>query len=267
MFMKDDGEDIKVKRRSTDKIRFESTIIQQIADKIDFLRDEGRNVLDDLDLNVIDDLDIEKFGKNTMNKIDDIVDDISRFRSEVLISDDIPDFVKDSSKNARKALNRDEDYVRRAKRKWNKINFDEGFLDVYKTSIRMVELCDKAINVNPKNWEAYYIKALGLINLEKYGDAVDELVKALALNEDNPDLWLAMGNAFRLDSKSKDAIDIYDKVLTMDENSFDALKGKAYAYFDLKDYQNADEFFSKANSISYLDEESMKTWGICRKNL
>lgn len=265
--MKKDGEDIKVNRRSNDKIHFESTLIQQIADGIDFLRDESREILKELDINGIDELDLEEFGKDTMDQIDDIVDDISKFKSEVINSDDFPEFIKDYSKDAKKALNRDEDYVRRAKRKLNRMEFDDDFVDVYKTNIRVVELCDKAIDINYTNWEAYYLKALGLINLEKYDEAVNEAIKSLALNEDNSDAWLAIGDANRLNGKSYDAITVYDKALSIDEKSSDALKGKAYAYFDLNDYEKSDEFFKKSNSIRYLDEESMKTWGICVEKL
>ena len=40
--MKKEDEDIKVNRRKTDKVYFESTFIQQISDGIDFLRDESK---------------------------------------------------------------------------------------------------------------------------------------------------------------------------------------------------------------------------------
>ena len=46
---KDNGEDIKVNKRSTDKVYFESTFIQSIYDKIDFLRDESKEILKEID--------------------------------------------------------------------------------------------------------------------------------------------------------------------------------------------------------------------------
>ena len=79
--------------------------------------------------------------------------------------------------------------------------------------------------------------------------------------EDNIEVWLAIANANRLNYEFGDAISVYDKILNEDKDSFEALKGKAYTYFDWEDFKKADEFFKKANSIEYLDEESMRTWG------
>lgn len=262
-----DEEDIKVNRRSTDKIHFESTLIQQIADGIDFLRDESKIILKELDLNVVDDFDIEEFGRDTINQIDDLVDDISKFKSEILNSDDVPDFIKDSSNDFKKALNRDEVYLRRAERKLNKINSADDVTGYFKINVRVIDLCNKAIDVNYKNSRAYYIKALALINLEKYDEAIQELVKCLALDEDNLDAWCAIGDANRCDSKFDDALSIYDKVLSIDEKYAGALKGKAFAYYELKDYKKANEFFKKASAIEVLDDESQEIWDACLNNL
>ena len=40
-----DWEDIDVDKRRTDKVHFESTILQQVSDGIDFLRDESKEIL------------------------------------------------------------------------------------------------------------------------------------------------------------------------------------------------------------------------------
>ncbi|MBQ2637216.1 MAG: tetratricopeptide repeat protein [Methanobrevibacter sp.] len=257
--MKKDAEDIKVNKRKNDKVYFESTLIQNISDGIDFLRDESREILKELDLNGIDEFDLEEFGRDTLDQIDDIVDDMSKFKSEIINSDDFPHSVKKSYRDTQMFLNRDEDYVRRARRKFNKLESDE-IVDFYKTNIRVIELCSKAIEVNNTNFDAYYLKGQALVNLEEYDDAIDEFINALSV-EDNTEVWLAIANANRLNYEFGDAISVYDKILSDDENSFEALKGKAYTYFDWGEYKYADEFFKKANSIEYLDEESMRTWG------
>ena len=56
-------------------------------------------------------------------------------------------------------------------------------------------------------------------------------------------------------------------ILTMEEDSYEALKGKAYAYFDLENYEKSDEFFKKANFIKFLDDESKERWDICLEKL
>ena len=105
----------------------------------------------------------------------------------------------------------DVDYVRRAKRRLNRIDSDD-FIDVQKTNIRVVELCDKAIYVNESNYEAFYIKGQALTNLEKYVEAIGEFVKALEIKEDYLDAWLGIANANRLNGDFDDSINVYDTI-------------------------------------------------------
>lgn len=265
---KQDGEDIKVNRRKDDKIRFESPFIQSISDGIDYLRGEAKDILSELDSSEfkqnIDEFDIEEFGENTIDQFSDVVDELSRVKSKIIDSEDVPDFVKDSSINAKKALNTDQDYVRRAERRLNRVNKDEKLVDQYKYNIRAIELCDKAVEVNKLNYKAYYIKGLAFINLEKYDEAIDEFINSLAL-EDTIDARLAIANANRLNKDFNDAINVYDSVL--EENPFEALKGKAYTYYDWMKYGQAQMCFKKASLIEDLDSESQKLWDKCLEKL
>ena len=260
-----DWDDIKINKRRTDKVFFESTLIQQVSDGIDFLRNESREILTEIDNRGVNDFDLEQFSQKTLREIDNIVDDMAELKSEIIDEDDIPEFVKDTSKNAKVALNRDHDYVRRAKRRLDRIESNEvGF---GKTNLRVIELCDKAIAVNESNLDAYCLKAQALINIKKYDDAIDELIKSLTIKDDFWDSWLLIGEANRLNLDFEDAISVYNKVLSENENSFEALKGKAMVYFDLGEYQNADEFFKKARLIKELDDETLKIHEECLKNL
>ena len=260
----DDWDDINVNRRRTDKVFFESTLIQQVSDGIDFLRNQSKEILSEIDRTGISDIDLEEFSKSTLNQIDDIVDDMAEFKSEV-VDDEVPDFVKDASVNAKVVLNRDHDYIRRAKRRLARIeNGDVDDSD--KVNLRVISLCDKAIEVNAKNTEAYNLKAQALINVKLYDDAIEALIKSLAL-EDDLDVWLMIGEANRLNLDFEDAISVYDKVLSVDENSFEAFKGKAMTYYDLGEYQKADEFFTMAKTIKGLDAESSRMHDECLDNL
>ena len=259
----DEWEDIDVNKRSNDKVYFESTLIQSIFDKIDYLREESKEILKELDSTELkqqlDELDLEEFSEDTINNIDDIFDDISRFKDEVINTEDFPDDIKEQYRNTQAYFNRDGDYLRRAKRKMARLEADK-LTDEYKTYNRVVELCDKAIAVRYDNFDAYVLKAQALINLERYADAIEELINALAIKDD-VEVWLDIANANRLNGDFDDALNVYDKILSTYDDSFNVFKGKAYVYFDLNDYQKAVEFFKKANSIEYLDEESMKIWG------
>ena len=87
----------------------------------------------------------------------------------------IDDLFDDFSRNSKKALNRDADYVNRARKKLAHSND-------YK---RALYLCNKALLVNEFNWEAYYLKGIALISLGRYDEAIEELINSLALNKDN----------------------------------------------------------------------------------
>ncbi|WP_405295021.1 tetratricopeptide repeat protein [Methanobrevibacter sp.] len=264
--MSKEWEDIKVNRRKGDKAVFESPLVQSIYDRIGYLREETTDILREMDSTEfkqrIDEFDIEEFGENAIEQFSDIAYDLSSFKDEVISREDVPDILKKTSKDAKVALNRDEMYLRQAKRKLDR--FDEGLAtNGYDLNTRVIGLCDKSIYLNSENHEAYYLKGLALINLKNYDEAIEELINCLALNEEYIDARLAIAKANRLNKDYEDAISVYDSVLRMDDDSFEAFKGKAYTYYDWEKYGEASNFFKKANSIEFLDEESQKMWDEC----
>lgn len=257
--MSKDWEDIKVNRRSKDKVVFESRLVQSIYDGIGFLKDETTDLLKEIDSTElkqnIDEMDVEKFGKAAINHFSDFADDLSKFKDDIINKDEVPDLIKDSARDAKIALNRDEEYIRTAKRKLDKYGPDD-----YDVNLRAVQLCDKSIDLNNKNPEAYYIKGLALTNLEMYDEAIEEFIASLAL-EDNVESKLAIANVNRLSRNFNDALNVYNSVL--EDAPFEALKGKAYTYYDWQKYGQANKAFREANDIEALDEESKKIWDEC----
>lgn len=262
-----DEDEIKVNKRSTDRVFFESTFLQRVSDSMDFIKAETHEFLDEFEPEGFEDFDIEEFSEYAFNQVDDLFDDILKVKSKIVNPDDLPEVIRESSKNAKIALNRDSDYVRRAKRKLNRLNSDDGLVDSYKSNIRIIELCDKAIDLNKNNWEAYHVKGLALVNLEKYDEAIEEFITSLTFDKDNLAPWLDIANANRLNKDYDDAIDVYNRVLEKDENSFEAFKGIALTYVDCQDYEKADEFFKKATSIQRLDFDSLAIWKECQEKL
>ena len=260
-----DEEDIKVNKRSTDKVYFESTLLQQISDGIDFIRDQSKEILSEIDLKGLDNIDIDEFGEYTLDQISDISDELSQLKSELFDSDDFPAFIKEYSLDAKRALNRDDDYVRRAQRRLDRHNSGE-LVNVYKTNARIIELCDKAIEVNSSNADAYYIKGRALMNLDKYPEAIEEFINSLAI-EDDIKVWIAIANSNTLNGDYDDAIGIYEKILERDENSFDAVKGKALTYYASGDFAKANEEFKNASSMGTLDSTSKEIWDECLENI
>ena len=102
---KNDWEDIDVNQRKTDRVYFESSLIQNISDSIDFLKDEATEILRELDSTEfkqkIDEMDLEEFSEGAINQIDDVFDEISQFKDQVINREDLPDDVKEFSKNTR----------------------------------------------------------------------------------------------------------------------------------------------------------------------
>lgn len=258
-----DDDEIKVNRRRPDRIVVESPFVQRIFDGIDFLRDETKDFMEDVGSELFDDFDKEEFHEEASIQKEKILDQLAELKSTIVDMDDFPEFVNDSTRSVKYALNRDADYVKKAKRRYERLNSDYDLVRSYKSNIRIIELCDKAIDVNKRNWEAYYLKGLALINLEEYEVAIKELTSCIALNEDNLDPWLHIGNANRLNKKYEDAIEVYNHVLEKDENSSKALKGLGYTYFDCGNYQKADEFFRKSCAIEKLDKDSLRIWKEC----
>ncbi|WP_405267525.1 tetratricopeptide repeat protein [Methanobrevibacter sp.] len=254
-----DFEEIKVNKRSTDRLYFENPAVQSIYNRIEFLKEEHESLLKEIDSKylkqIMDNFDVEEFGEVSINRIYDAVDEASQLKDNVLNSIELPEFIKDSSNNMKFALNRDETYIRKAKRKLK--------TDTHESNVRIIELCDKAIEVNYSNWEAYYLKGIALINLDKYDDAIDELTKSLALNEDNADARMYIAFAYLFKLEYENAIDFFDYILEVDGKSYDALKGKAVTYYYWEKYDEAAKFFRRAASIEPLDEKSKEMLDEC----
>ena len=112
-----------------------------------------------------------------------VFDEISRFKDEVINTEDIPEDLKKHYRMTQMYLDRDDDYVRRARRKVERLSADK-LTDFYGTNLRVIELCDKAIQINEYNFDAHVLKAQTLVNLEKYDDAIEEFINALSIKND-----------------------------------------------------------------------------------
>ena len=201
--------------------------------------------------------DTEFFVESILNQFLSDVDQIKNNALDMLDENDLGDIIDDFSINSRKALNRDADYINRARKKLNNSGEEK----------RVIYLCNKALLVNDLNWEAYYLKGRALINLERYDEAINELISSLALNEDNIDARLHIAKAAHLKGDLNYALQVYDSVLNIDEKSFEAFNGKALVYFDKKDFLEADKFFRKASEISVLPEDSKIKWNFSATKL
>lgn len=268
---KKDWDDIEVNRRDGEEVLFESELVQSAYNHIKFFRKETNKLLQKLDSKEfkqqMEEFDIDEFSEDVTSQIFLFIDNMYDMAEEAIPFEDIPEFVDETTLNAKRALNRDADYIRKAKRKLQYLNSDAEIYNKDKINLRVIELCDKAIEVNRNNYEAYYLKGIAKINLKNYDEGIDELINAMVIRGDSIDIRLEIANANRLSGEYGDAIDVYDSVLEMQDDSFEAFKGKAYTYFDWEKYNECDMFFEKANLIQSLDEDSMYKWIICCNKL
>ena len=143
--------------------------------------------------------DTEFFVESIFNQFIDDFDKIKSNALDMLDEMDIGDAIDDFSINSKKALNMDIDYVNRARKKLNNSRDNQ----------RIIYLCNKALLINDLNWEAYYLKGRALINLERYDEAINELLNSLALNEDNVDARVYIAKAAHLKGDLNYVLQVY----------------------------------------------------------
>ena len=201
--------------------------------------------------------DTEYFVESILNQFLDDIGQLKNNAHEFIDEMNIVDVFDDFSRNSKKALNRDADYVNRARKKLS-------YSNDYK---RVLYLCNKALLVNEFNWEAYYLKGIALISQGRYDEAIEELINSLALNRDNIKAREYIAKASSLNGDLDYALKVYDSILNINDKYFEALQGKALIYFNQKNYLDAEKFFKKANDISPLSDYANIKWKFCLKKL
>lgn len=201
--------------------------------------------------------DTEDFVGSIFNQL---IEDMEELKEETLnfLEDfDVEDIIDDFSTNSKKALNRDADYIVRARRKIEQPGEER----------RVIRLCNKAIDVNELNWEAYFLKGIALFNLRRYDESIEEMINSLALNEENLEArsYIAKANFYKNDVDY--ALKVYDSILNINDKYYGALEGKAEIYYTKRNYEKANEFFKKANNVSPLSDEMKDKWDICKEKL
>ncbi len=87
----------------------------------------------------------------------------------------------------------------------------------------------KLIEVSPTNH--CILKKLGLVNVkfQDYDEGLDFLKKSLQYNPKDTDCLTRIGQVFGIQNRVSEAIDYFDKALSIDENNSEALRHKCYA--------------------------------------
>jgi len=96
--------------------------------------------------------------------------------------------------------------------------------------------------------ETYKGKALALIHLNQYEDALQTIEEGLAIYPKDPILWNEKGYAFFNLGKNQDAVNAYDTAISFDQNFTSALINKGQVLFQMGKYQDAADAYAKAEA-------------------
>jgi len=96
--------------------------------------------------------------------------------------------------------------------------------------------------------ETYKGKALALIHLNQFEDALQIVDEGLAIYPKDPILWNEKGYALYNLGKNQDAVNAYDTAISFDQNFTSALINKGQVLFQMGKYQDAADAYAKAEA-------------------
>jgi tetratricopeptide (TPR) repeat protein len=95
--------------------------------------------------------------------------------------------------------------------------------------IEAIAAYNKALQIQPNNYQIWCAKGKALANLEEIEEAIYTFEKVLELKPDFYDVWYLQGTLLGKLGRLHDAIECFDKVLEANPSNQDALGCKAYA--------------------------------------
>ncbi|MCK9612432.1 MAG: tetratricopeptide repeat protein [Bacteroidales bacterium] len=107
----------------------------------------------------------------------------------------------------------------------------------------------RALQVDSTAYKALYkIADMYQYDLKDYVIAADYFNRYVALNPNNSDAYLELGNCYYYESKYDEALDSYYKALEIDTNYKGTYLDIANVYYDMKDYPKSEKYYLKAIS-------------------
>ncbi|MBC2698140.1 MAG: tetratricopeptide repeat protein [ANME-2 cluster archaeon] len=112
-----------------------------------------------------------------------------------------------------------------------------------------LEVFEKAIEIKPDDFSAWYNKGNTLVNLGRYEDALEAFEKATEIKPDNLRAWINKGNTLDDLGRNEDALEVFEKAIEIKPDDFRVLNNKGTALANLGRYEDALEAFEKAIEI------------------
>jgi tetratricopeptide (TPR) repeat protein len=124
---------------------------------------------------------------------------------------------------------------------------DELFRDNYVNDV--LELCNKAIEINPENSSAYANRGRAYEKLGDYNKAFADCNKAKEIDPNNALIYAQLGAIYGGMGQSDNAIENFKKAVRLDPQNSRAHSGLAFTYDMLKQYDQAIIEINKAIAI------------------
>jgi tetratricopeptide (TPR) repeat protein len=125
----------------------------------------------------------------------------------------------------------------------------------------------KALEVNPKNFEALLGQAGSLSNLQRYQEAVDSFNKAIEINPKSFEAWLGKGGCLCSLQRYEEALTSYDKAIEINPEKGDVFYNKGACLFNIGRFEEAIANFDKALKINPQDSAAKEAAASARKKL
>ncbi len=120
----------------------------------------------------------------------------------------------------------------------------------------------KAIELDPKDAEAYYGRGCAYANLEDYRQAIRDYDKAIELDPKYAHAYFNRGIAYSKLGDYRQTIMDFDKAIELDPKNAKAYYGRAVAYANLEDYRQATRDYDKAIELDPKDANAYCNRGI-----
>ena len=122
---------------------------------------------------------------------------------------------------------------------------------------------DKLIELNPSNYEAMLLRGMVLFDLEEYELAIEDFLSAIKLDDGSCVAHIKLGYCYMALNINDLAIVNFSKVLEINADDQEAIKGRAAAKMACLDYANALQDFAIAQKNDPNDLEVLFGMGKC----
>ncbi|MGC1120229.1 MAG: tetratricopeptide repeat protein, partial [Candidatus Methanofastidiosia archaeon] len=120
-----------------------------------------------------------------------------------------------------------------------------------------LECYSRALEINPKNEDAWNNKGNSLYKMEKYQEALECHKRALEINPKNEDAWIYKGNSLDELEENEEALECYDKALGLNPTNIETWINKGNILYKMGRHEEALESYDRALEINPKDENAL----------